>query len=236
MVLTDFETRRREMVWTQLESRDITDPHVLKAMEKVPRHLFMPVEMWDKAYDDIPLPIGEEQTISQPYMVACMTQALNLRVTDRVLEIGTGSGYQTAVLAELVDRLYTVEIRSVLLERARAVLEELGYGNKITFHAGDGHIGYDEEAPYDAIIVTAAAGRVPPALVSQLADGGRLVIPVGVTERQVLYRITRRGGSIEEERLLSCVFVPMVGNKDIGDKGIKGITDINDINDVKNFG
>lgn len=217
MVLTDFETRRREMVWAQLESRDITDPHVLKAMEKVPRHLFMPVEMWDKAYDDMPAPIGEEQTISQPYMVACMTQALNLRVTDRVLEIGTGSGYQTAVLAELVDRLYTVEIRPVLLERARAVLEELGYGNKITFHAGDGHIGYDEEAPYDAIIVTAAADRVPPALVSQLADGGRLVIPVGVTERQVLYRITRRGDTTEEEQLLSCVFVPMVCDKDIDD-------------------
>ncbi len=215
MVLTDFETRRLDMVWAQLRGRDITDSRVLKAMEKVPRHLFMPVEMWSRAYDDMPLPIGEGQTISQPYMVACMTQALRLRVTDRVLEIGTGSGYQTAVLAEVVDRLYTVEIRSVLLERARAVLEELGYGNKITFHAGNGHLGYEEESPYDAIIVTAAADSVPSALVAQLADGGRLIIPVGYPEHQILYRITRRGDSIEEEQLLSCVFVPMVGNKDI---------------------
>ncbi len=222
MVLTDFETRRIEMVWSQLRGRDITDPRVLGAMEKVPRHLFMPVEMWDKAYDDMPSPIGEAQTISQPYMVACMTQALHLKGTDRVLEIGTGSGYQTAVLAELVDYVYTVEIRPLLLERARAILEELDYGHKITFHAGDGHIGYEGEAPYDAIIVTAAAESVPPQLVTQLADGGRLVIPVGFPEHQVLYRITRRGDTTEEEHLLSCVFVPMVGDKDI--------------DDIKNFG
>ena len=215
MDFMDFETRRKEMVRVQLRGRDITDRQVLRAMEEVPRHLFMPVEMWNKAYDDAPAPIGEAQTISQPYMVACMTQALQLEKTDRVLEIGTGSGYQTAILAEIVDYVYTVEIRPRLLDRARGILEELGYGHKITFRVGNGHIGYEEEAPYDAIIATAAADSVPPALVTQLADGGRLVIPVGYPEHQILYRITRRGDYTKQEQLLGCIFVPMVRDKDV---------------------
>ncbi|MFQ5863467.1 MAG: protein-L-isoaspartate(D-aspartate) O-methyltransferase [Candidatus Brocadiales bacterium] len=211
----DFEIRRKEMVKTQLRMRDITDERVLQAMEKVPRHLFMPVEMWSRAYDDAPAPIGDGQTISQPYMVACMTQALQLRKTDRALEIGTGSGYQTAILAEIVDKVYTVEIRPALLERARDILVELGYGDRITFHAGNGHIGYEEEAPYNAIIVTAAADNVPPALVAQLSDGGRLVIPVGYPEHQILCRITRMGEFLKQEELLGCIFVPMVREKDV---------------------
>ncbi|MEE9584680.1 MAG: protein-L-isoaspartate(D-aspartate) O-methyltransferase [Candidatus Brocadiales bacterium] len=219
MKLIDFDTRRKEMVWIQLRRRDITDERVLAAMEKVPRHLFMPVELWDRAYDDAPAPIGEAQTISQPYMVACMTQALHLKRTDRVLEIGTGSGYQTAVLAEMVDHVYTVEIRPTLLERARGVLEELGYSHKITFRVGNGHTGCKEGAPYDAIIVTAAADCVPPALVTQLTDGGRLVIPVGYPEHQILYRVTRKGEDIEQEQLLGCVFVPMVNEKDVSHFG-----------------
>jgi len=215
MDFMDFETRRKEMVRVQLRGRDITDRQVLMAVEKVPRLLFMPVEMWNKAYDDAPAPIGEAQTISQPYMVACMTQALQLGKTDRVLEIGTGSGYQTAILAEIVDYVYTVEIRPRLLDRARGILEELGYGHEITFRVGNGHIGYEEEAPYDAIIVTAAADSVPPALVTQLADGGRLVIPVGYPEHQILYRITQRGYYTKQEQLLGCIFVPMVRDKDV---------------------
>ena len=211
----DFETKRMEMVRTQLRGRDIVDERVLKAMEKVPRHLFMPVDVWSRAYDDMPAPIGEAQTISQPYMVACMTQALQLRRSDRVLEIGTGSGYQTAILAEMVDNVYTVEIRPVLLERARDTLEELGYGHRITFRVSDGHTGYKEEAPYDAIIVTAAADNIPPALVTQLADGGRLVIPVGYPEHQILHRITRSGAFTKQEQLLSCIFVPMVDKDEV---------------------
>ncbi len=215
MNFMDFEERRKQMVRTQLMTRGITDGRVLKAMERVPRHLFMPVEMWDRAYDDGPAPIGEGQTISQPYMVACMTEALQPKETDRVLEIGTGSGYQTAILAEIVGHVYTVEIRPTLLHRARGILEELGYGHKITFHIGNGHVGYEEEAPYDAIIVTAAADSVPPSLVTQLSDGGRLVIPVGYPEHQTLYRITRQGEFIKQEELLGCIFVPMVRNKDL---------------------
>ncbi|MFQ5957045.1 MAG: protein-L-isoaspartate(D-aspartate) O-methyltransferase [Candidatus Brocadiales bacterium] len=211
----DFETRRKDMVRTQLLSRGITDERVLQAMEKVPRHLFMPVEMWYRAYDDCPAPIGEAQTISQPYMVACMTQAMQLKKTDRVLEIGTGSGYQTGILAEIVDNVYTVEIRPALLDKARGILEELGYGHKITFHVGNGHIGYEAQAPYDAIIVTAAADSVPPALVTQLSDGGRLIIPVGYPEHQILYRITRTKEFIKQEELLGCIFVPMVHDKDV---------------------
>ncbi len=215
MKLTDFETRRMEMVGAQLLKRDITDERVLAAMGKVPRHLFMPVELWGRAYDDAPAPIGEAQTISQPYMVACMTQALQLRATDRVLEIGTGSGYQTAVLAEVTDHVYTVEIRSALFERAREILEELDYTHKITFHVGDGYAGYKKEAPYDGIIVTAAAENVPQELVKQLAEGGRLVVPVGYPDTQTLYRITRKGGSFIQEQLLNCVFVPMVHDSDV---------------------
>lgn len=209
-MLWDFEKRRKEMVEYQLRLRDITDERVLAAMEKIPRHLFLPVEFWLKAYDDAPVPIGEGQTISQPYMVACMTQALLLKKEDKVLEIGTGSGYQTAVLAEIVDKVYTVEIRPYLAKRAVEILEELGYAPKVVFHISNGHCGYEETAPYDAIVVTAAAQSIPPALIEQLADGGRLVIPVGWPEHQILYRITRQGDFFKKEELLGCIFVPLV--------------------------
>lgn len=211
--MIDFTHRRKEMVRTQLRMRDITDERVLQAMEKVPRHLFLPVELWSRAYEDGPVPIGEGQTMSQPYMVACMTQALTLKKEDKVLEIGTGSGYQTAILAEMVDRVYTVEIRPLLSQRAREILEELGYSKKIVFHIGNGHLGYEEEAPFDDILVTAAAQSVPPVLVHQLADGGRLIIPVGYPEHQILYRITRMGEYVKREELLGCIFVPLVSQK-----------------------
>jgi protein-L-isoaspartate(D-aspartate) O-methyltransferase len=214
-MLWDFEKRRKEMVDYQLRLRDITDERVLAAMEKIPRHLFLPVEFWLRAYDDAPVPIGEGQTMSQPYMVACMTQALLLKREDKVLEIGTGSGYQTAVLAEIVDKVYTVEIRSNLAKRAREILEELGYANKVVFHIANGHSGYEEASPYDAILVTAAAQSIPPALIDQLADKGRLVIPVGWPEHQVLYRITRYGDDFRREQLLGCIFVPLVREEEV---------------------
>ncbi|HHT9152950.1 MAG TPA: protein-L-isoaspartate(D-aspartate) O-methyltransferase, partial [Candidatus Hypogeohydataceae bacterium YC40] len=169
-MLWDFEKRRKEMVEYQLRLRDITDERVLAAMEKIPRHLFLPVEFWLRAYDDAPVPIGEGQTMSQPYMVAFMTQALRLKKEDKVLEIGTGSGYQTAVLAEIVDKVYTVEVRPYLAARAKEILEELGYALKIIFRISNGHWGYEEAAPYDAILVTAAAPNIPPALIDQLAE------------------------------------------------------------------
>ncbi len=214
-MLWDFEKRRREMVDYQLRLRDITDERVLAAMEKIPRHLFLPVEFWLRAYDDCPVPIGEGQTISQPYMVACMTQALQLKKEDKVLEIGTGSGYQTAVLAEIVDKVYTVEIRPYLAKRAREILEELGYASKVVFHISNGHCGYEGAAPYNAILVTAAAQSIPPALIDQLADGGRLVIPVGWPEHQILYRITRQRDSFMREELLGCIFVPLVSKEEV---------------------
>jgi protein-L-isoaspartate(D-aspartate) O-methyltransferase len=214
-VLWDFEKRRKEMVDYQLRLRDITDERVLSAMEKIPRHLFLPVEFWLRAYDDAPVPIGEGQTMSQPYMVACMTQALQLKREDRVLEIGTGSGYQTAVLAEIVDKVYTVEIRPYLAKRAREILEELGYASRVVFHTANGHMGYKEEAPYNAILVTAAARSIPMDLIDQLTDGGRLVIPVGWPEHQILYRITRQGDSFRKEELLGCIFVPLVSEEEV---------------------
>ena len=208
--MMDLTHRRKEMVRTQLLMRDITDERVLQAMEKIPRHLFLPVELWNRAYEDGPVPIGEGQTMSQPYMVACMTQALQLKKEDKVLEIGTGSGYQTAVLAEIVDKVYTLEISPNLSQRAGYVLEELGYSKKIVFHIGNGHLGYEEEAPFDAILVTAAASNVPPSLVTQLGEGGRLIMPVGYMEHQTLYRITRTREFLKKEELLGCIFVPLV--------------------------
>ncbi len=215
MSLWDFEKRRKEMVEYQLRLRGIADERVLRAMEKIPRHLFMPVEYWWRAYDDAPAPIGEGQTISQPYMVACMTEALQLKKEDRVLEIGTGSGYQTAVLAEIVDKVYTVEIRPLLAKRAKETLEELGYESKVVFHVCNGQLGHKESSPYDAILVTAAARSIPPTLVEQLADGGRLVIPVGWPEHQILYRITKQGDFLKKEELLGCIFVPLVGKEEV---------------------
>ena len=204
-----FVTLRARMVEEQLAARDIVDPVVLEVMRQVPRHLYVPEHLQEQAYTDGALPIGERQTISQPYIVACMTQALQLSQTDKVLEIGTGSGYQAAVLAEIVDRVYTIEIIPVLAASARARLARLGYDN-VEVRTGDGYLGWPEQAPFDAIIVTAAPDHIPPALVEQLKDGGRLVLPVG-DFYQELVRVVRRGDETRAETLLPVRFVPMTG-------------------------
>ena len=197
------------MVEADLRARDIDDERVLQAMSRVQRHLFVPLALRDGAYGDRPLPIGEDQTISQPYIVAYMTQALHLEPGDRVLEIGTGSGYQAAVLAELVSNVYSIEIIPSLTERARTTLEGIGYTN-IHLRTGDGYFGWPEQAPFDAIMVTAAPDHIPQALVDQLADGAHLVLPVG-DRYQELIRVTREGAETKMERLLPVRFVPMTG-------------------------
>jgi protein-L-isoaspartate(D-aspartate) O-methyltransferase len=204
-----FAAARHHMVSNHLASRDITDTLVLEVMAEVPRHEFVPAHLRDVAYQDRPLPIGEGQTISQPYIVAYMTQSLDLSTGDRVLEIGTGSGYQAAVLARLVEHVYTIEIIQSLGDSARLLLGRQGYDN-ITAHIGDGYLGWPSEAPFDAIMVTAAPDHVPPALVEQLAEGGRMILPVGDRHQQLL-RLTRRAGKIEAESLLPVRFVPMTG-------------------------
>lgn len=198
------------MVETQIRPRGIVDPAVLRAMVKVPRHLFVPPEHRSAAYGDHPLPIGYGQTISQPYIVALMTQMLQLRPGDRVLEIGTGCGYQTAVLAEIVAEVYSIEIIPELAAEAARRLAELGYG-RVHLRQGDGYEGWPEHAPYQGIIVTAAAPEVPPALVEQLSDGGRLVIPVGVyLGGQDLWLIEKRGPQLQRFNYGGVLFVPLV--------------------------
>jgi protein-L-isoaspartate(D-aspartate) O-methyltransferase len=189
--------------------KDITDPHVLAAIAAVPRHEFVPSSYWDQAYEDIPLPIGCGQTISQPYIVALMTQALRLTLDSRVLEVGTGSGYQAAVLAELTPHVWSVEAVPELAASAAARLKNLGYG--VAVREGDGRLGWPEEAPYDGILVAAAAPEVPPALVAQLADGGRLVIPLGEsTWDQRLWLIQKHGETLSKTYLAEVRFVPLV--------------------------
>jgi protein-L-isoaspartate(D-aspartate) O-methyltransferase len=202
---------REEMVSRQIASRDISDEAVLAAMCSVPRELFVRPEDHRAAFSDGPLPIGCGQTISQPYIVAYMTELLCLEAGSRVLEIGTGCGYQTAVLAEISARVYTIEIIEDLHRRAVGTLASMGYSN-VEFRLGDGHDGWPEEAPFDAIIVTAAPGEVPPALKEQLTDGGTLVIPVG-TSVQYIHRIVRRGGGFEDEALIAVRFVPLTGRR-----------------------
>lgn len=203
-----YDRERKEMVEFQIRRRGVKDRKVLKAMLKVPRHLFVPEQMKELAYGDEPLPIGEGQTISQPYIVAYMTEALRLRGRERVLEIGTGSGYQTAILAEIVREVYTVELIPELSARARAVLEKFGYRN-IQFRVGDGTLGWPEHAPYDAILVSAAPASVPPALVEQLKTGGQMIIPVG-TDFQELVLVTRKETGWDEQRLIGVRFVPLI--------------------------
>ena len=189
---------------------DITDPDVLAAIERVPRHRFVPSEFQEYAYEDRPLPIGHGQTISQPYVVALMTQLLELTPDSKVLEIGTGCGYQTAILAELAKEVYTVEVIPELSERAKKTLTELGYKN-IHFRVGDGWEGWPEHAPYDGIIVTAAAAAWPEPLIEQLAEGGRMVIPVGPSGwDQMLWKATKIGGALVKERIAPVRFVPLV--------------------------
>ncbi len=205
----DFEARRRAMVEQQLRARDITSERVLEAMRRVPRHLFIPEAQRYDAYGDYPVPIGHGQTISQPYIVAFMTQALDVRPTDRVLEIGTGSGYQAAVLGELVKEVYTIEIVEPLAERARATLASLGYRN-VHVKAGNGYMGWPEQAPFDRVIVTAAPDDVPPALVEQLKVDGIMAIPVGDLWQELrILRKTAKG--LETLETLPVRFVPMTG-------------------------
>jgi protein-L-isoaspartate(D-aspartate) O-methyltransferase len=202
---------RKRMVEEQLRGRDIEDPKVLAAMEKVPRHLFVPEVLRFQAYADHPLPIGSGQTISQPYIVALMTQLAEVEPDDVVLEIGTGSGYQAAVLSEIVREVYTIEIVPELADTARTRLRDLGYKN-VTVLTGDGYLGWKEKAPFDAILVTAAPPEVPPPLVEQLAPGGILVIPVGPEGHlQSLLRIQKaEDGSTVTRDILPVVFVPLV--------------------------
>ena len=204
-----FRDARHDMVERQLRRRGLTDDRVLAVMEHVERHCFVPTGHRRLAYEDCALPIGLEQSISQPYMVAAMTQALELASTSRVLEIGTGSGYQTAVLAELSARVFTIERLAHLSHEAQAVLASLNCSN-VEFRVGDGSKGWQNEAPFDAIMVTAAAPHVPPALLDQLADGACLVIPVGGPPDQDLLQIRRDGESFEENFITRCRFVPLI--------------------------
>jgi protein-L-isoaspartate(D-aspartate) O-methyltransferase len=211
-----YAAERRAMVELQLAARDIDDERVLEAMRRVPRHELVPAALRDEAYGDHPLPIGHDQTISQPYIVAFMTQALQPRAEDRVLEVGTGSGYQAAVLAELVREVYTIEIVAPLGERARADLARLGY-DSVHVRIGDGYEGWPEQAPFDAIIVTCAPEAVPQPLVDQLREGGRMIIPVGDVYRgQELYVLEKRGGKVVRRAILPVRFVPMTGRAQDG--------------------
>lgn len=204
----DFQVLRRAMVNTQLKARDISQQSVLKAMLQVPRHEFVPYEMKPYAYSDGPLPIGEGQTISQPYIAAFMTQALRLKKTDHVLEVGTGSGYQAAVLGTMVDSVYTIEIVDNLGKRAAKTLKNLGYNN-VVVRIGDGYHGWPEKGPFQAIMVTAGAEKIPQPLVEQLKDGGRMIIPVGPHKgvRQLVL-LEKKGTKIKRKNLMAVRFVP----------------------------
>lgn len=207
-----FLALRRRMLDVQLRSRGIADERVLEVMARVPRHEFAPERYRDQAYEDHPLPIGEGQTISQPYIVAIMLEALCLKPGDRVLEVGTGSGYVTALLAELTGEVISLERHPVLADQARVLLERLGYRNVWVITA-DGSRGFAEGAPYDAIIVSAAAPQVPRELVEQLAENGRLIIPVGWDDAQQLQLIEKREGQPRTSRRELCRFVPLVSNQ-----------------------
>jgi protein-L-isoaspartate(D-aspartate) O-methyltransferase len=207
---SDFAAERQRMVQQQLMARDIHEERVLAAMAKVPREQFVPADERAVAYTDHPLPIGYDQTISQPYIVAFMTEQLHPKRSDRVLEIGTGSGYQAAILAELVAEVYTIEIAEPLARNAETTLARLGYKN-VRVKTGDGYKGWPENAPFDAIIVTCAPDRVPKPLTDQLKDGGRMIIPVGNRFAQQLYLLEKKNGQLKESAVLPVRFVPMAG-------------------------
>jgi protein-L-isoaspartate(D-aspartate) O-methyltransferase len=207
------ETRAEErdkMVATQLVARGIKDDRLLNAFRKVPRHFFVPEKFQSEAYQDYPISIDEGQTISQPYMVASMIELLELNPDDKVLEIGTGSGYESALLAELAQEVYTVERHASLMETAQDRLEKMNYQN-IYFKVGDGSAGWDEHAPYQAMIVSAAAPKIPQPLLDQLANEGRMVLPEGESYSQTLVRIIKSGDSLKKESYFNCVFVPLIG-------------------------
>ncbi len=207
-----YATQRKQMVKSQIEARGIKDKATLKAMQKVPRHSFVPKNIMEYAYIDRPLPIGRDQTISQPYIVAYMTAAILPKPGMKVLEVGTGSGYQAAVLAEIVDEVYTIEIIPGLAQKATNTLNSLGYEN-VTIKTGDGYLGWPEQAPFDAVIVTAALDHIPPALIEQLKDGGSLVMPIGEEGKtQALKLLTKRGNKTTEKTLMliRCLLVKCV--------------------------
>lgn len=206
----DYRLVRERMVKNQIISRGIRDERVLKAMEKVPRDRFVDEALVGEAYNDHPLPIGHRQTISQPFIVALMTESLELIGKEKTLEIGTGSGYQTAILAELSKSVYTIEKISALLSKARYILNELGYDN-VLYRVFDGTLGWKEYEPYDAIIVTAGAPKLPQPLLDQLAEGGRMIIPVGNRFSQDLIKITKKNGRFVEKNLGGCRFVDLLG-------------------------
>lgn len=206
----EFAVERERMVKEQVAMRGVTDERVLTAMRKVQREQFVPEEIRGRSYSDGPLPIGYDQTISQPFVVAFMTEKLRLRPTDRVLEIGTGSGYQAAILAELAAKVYTIEIVEPLGKSAAATLQRLGYKN-VQVKIGDGYKGWPEHAPFDAVIVTCAPERVPQPLIDQTKEGGRIVIPVGPAGDQTLYLLEKRNGRLEQRNVLPVSFVPMTG-------------------------
>lgn len=209
-----FEMERNKMVSKQIEARGIHDQATLDAMRKVPRHLFIPDYLWESAYNDGPLPIGYRQTISQPYIVAYMTSLIEPEKTDKILEIGTGSGYQAAVLGEIADSVFTVEIVDELAKSAADKLEKLGYKN-VWVKAGDGYFGWPEHAPYDKIIVTAAAEEIPPLLVDQLKEGGKMILPVGPEfSVQYLILVEKKNGKVKEKNMLPVRFVPFTRDED----------------------
>ncbi|HID97241.1 MAG TPA: protein-L-isoaspartate(D-aspartate) O-methyltransferase [Thermodesulfobacteriaceae bacterium] len=206
-----FKIARERMVAQQIEARGIRDPKVLDAMRRVPRHLFVDEALWDQAYSDFPIPIGLSQTMSQPYIVALMSEALELTGSEKVLEIGTGSGYQAAILAELAKAVFSVERIQSLLAGARKALDKLGYSN-VLLKLDDGTWGWKDKAPFDAIIVTAGSPDVPKPLMDQLADNGRLVIPIGDEYSQSLLRLTKKNGGVRQENLGGVRFVKLIGS------------------------
>ncbi len=208
----DFQGARQQMVLNQIKARGVSNPKVLAAMQQVPRHRFVPTNMIARAYADRPLPIGEGQTISQPYIVALMTAALKLEGRERVLEIGTGSGYQAAILAEIAAEVYTIEIKTKLYHRATGLLSDLGYAG-IKTRSGDGYFGWPEAAPFDAIMITAAVDHIPPPLIKQLKDGGRLILPLGnPLSYQNLVLVSKSGDDVTVKQITGVLFVPMTGH------------------------
>ncbi len=212
-MFNEYSSKRQRMVETQLLTRGIKDPRVIAAMRKVPRHLFLDEALWPEAYEDHPVPIGEKQTISQPYIVAVMTEALKLSGTEKILEIGTGSGYQAAILAELAEQVYSIERLPSIAKRARKILDELKYAN-IVITIGDGTLGWKEHSPYDGIIVTAASPYPPKALLDQLKVGGRLIIPIGdeFTQDLTLY-LRESNEDYNKESYGGCRFVKLIGEQ-----------------------
>lgn len=210
----DYSKERAAMVRDQLRSRGIKDERVLTAMLKVERHRFVPPAYRNQTYEDYPLPVGEGQTISQPYIVAFMTEALDLKKEDKVLEIGTGSGYQAAILGEICDSVFTIEIFQSLALSAMKTLHELGYSN-VFVRIGDGYKGWAEHAPYDAIIVTCAPADIPEMLEEQLAEGGRMIIPVGSDYTQNLYLLEKKAGKLQKKSVLPVRFVPMINENGV---------------------